>query len=364
MKYKIAISLIKGIGPVLIRNLVTYLGDIEVLFKEKKSTLMKIPGIGMSQAEIIANSTPLKKAEEELEFVEKNNIKVSFLLDDDYPVRLRNCNDAPIILYHKGNHSLEGRHILSVVGTRNITEEGKINTYNLIKDIAAKFPGAIIISGLAYGVDIYAHRAALEFGLPTIAVLAHGLDRIYPRLHEHEADQMIRNGALVTEFRKGTIPEKQNFVKRNRIVAGMSDATIVIESAEKGGSLITAHMAHSYNRDVLSLPGRITDNYSKGCNKLIKTNVAALIENANDIAYALNWEIQGSSDGAKQLSLFDLPKGDAGVIYNVVKQEREASVNLIGLKTGFSIGKVSSLLLQLEFDNMVKSLPGNMYRCL
>ncbi len=365
MKYKIAISLIKGIGPVLVRNLVAYLGDAEALFKEKESSLLKIPGIGSVQAGLIAKARPLERAEEELEYIQKNNIKASFFLDDSYPSRLRNCNDAPILLYHKGNHTLEGRKILSVVGTRKITEEGKINTFNLIKDIAAKFPEAVIVSGLAYGVDIFAHRAALECGLPTIAVLAHGLDRIYPRLHSHEADQLQSTGALVTEYTKNTNPDKPNFVKRNRIVAGMSDATIVVESAEKGGALITAYLAHSYNRDVLALPGRISDDYSKGCNKLIKKNVAALIEDANDIAYAMNWEVNDvTSQQARQLSLFELPKGDLGVVYNVLKQEREASVNLLGMKTGFSVGKVSSLLLQLEFDKIVKSLPGNMYRCL
>ncbi len=364
MKYKIAISLIKGLGPVLARNLVAYLGDAEALFKENKTTLLKIPGIGPAQASRILSSNTIQRAEEEIEFIQKHDISASFFLDDNYPERLRNCNDGPIVLYHRGNHSLQGRKILSVVGTRQITEEGKINTANLIKDIAAKFPEAVIVSGLAYGVDIYAHRAAIEAGLPTLAVLAHGLDRIYPNLHRKEAIELQNNGALVTEFTKNTTPERQNFVKRNRIVAGMADATIVIESAEKGGALITAHLAHSYNRDVLALPGRPGDEFSKGCNKIIKTNVAALIEDANDIAYALNWEIQLEKESIKQLSLFELPKGDLGVIYNILRQEKEASVNLISLKTGFPVGKISSLLLQLEFQSLVKCLPGNIYRCL
>jgi len=362
LKFKIACGLIKGLGPVLIRNIVAYLGEPEALFKEKEKTLLKIPGIGPKQAATIVNSNTLDRAEAELEFIHSNGIKATFFLDDDYPVRLNQCDDAPIVLYQKGSHKLVDSKMISVVGTRQVTERGKDITRKIIQGVAEKFPNTTIVSGLAYGVDIYAHRAALEFGLPTIGVLAHGLDRIYPQIHSAEAGKMLDKGALLTEFMSGTNPDKQNFVKRNRIIAGLADATLVIESAEKGGSLITAHLAQSYNRDVLAVPGRVDDELSKGCNKLIKTNIAAMVEDAGDIGYALNWEPVGTGLQARQLSMFELPKGEAGDIYNILRQEKEATINYLSLKTGMPVNKVSSLMLQLEFDGLVKSLPGNVFR--
>ncbi|TLX76146.1 DNA-protecting protein DprA [Labilibacter sediminis] len=364
LKYKIAVSLIKGLGPKLIRNVIAYLGDVEAIFSEKEKMLTKIPGIGEKQAAVIIRSSPLERAKKEVEFIEKHNLKATFFLDDDFPSRLNNCEDAPVMLYHKGNHSLVGSKMLAVVGTRQVTENGKENCRALIRDIAHKYPETIIVSGLAYGVDICAHRAALEFGLPTIAVLAHGLDRIYPGMHRNTAKELLHSGALLTEFTSGTNPDRQNFVKRNRIVAGMTDATLVVESAIKGGALLTAHMAQSYNRDVLAFPGRVDDEYSKGCNKIIKSNVAAMVENVNDLEYALNWEPCHGSDGSKQLSMFNQPEGDAGIIYNMVQQEKEISVNLLSIKLDMPVSKIASLMLQLEFDGLVKNLPGNVYRCL
>ncbi len=364
LRYKIALSLVKGLGPVLIRNLVAYLGSVEAVFHEKERVLIKIPGIGKKQASIISNSNTIERAEQEIDFIDKNSLKASFFLDDAFPVRLNQCEDAPVLIYHKGNHSLDTNKMLAVVGTRNVTENGKDNCRNLIKRIADYYPNTTIVSGLAYGVDICAHRAALEVGLPTIAVLAHGLDRVYPRLHTDTAEKLLSKGALVTEFNSGTNPDRQNFVKRNRIIAGLSDATLVVESAAKGGSLITAHLAQSYNRDVLAFPGRVDDEFSKGCNKLIKTNVAAMVEGIDDLEYALGWERKDKSPEAKQLSMFTQPEGDSGIIYNLLRQEKEATLNLMSLKTGMPVNKISSLMLQLEFDGLVKSLPGNVYRCI
>ena len=364
LKYKVAISLIKGLGPKLIRNVIAYLGDVEAVFLEKENVLSKIPGIGEKQAKAIAKSNPLGRAEEEIEFIERHNIDATFFLDDNFPSRLNNCEDGPVIIYSKGNHCLGGKKIVSIVGTRKVTEDGKQNCRNLVNDLAKRYPDLTIVSGLAYGIDICAHKAALEFGLPTIAVLAHGLDRIYPSLHRNVAKEMLNEGALLTEFISKTNPDKPNFVKRNRIVAGLSDATIIVESAEKGGALITAHLAQSYNRDVLAFPGRVDDEYSKGCNKLIKGNIAALIENADDLEYALNWEREsGENKNSKQLTMFNEPEGELGEIYNLVRQEKEVSVNFISIKTGIPVAKISTLLLQLEFDGLLKSLPGNMYRC-
>ena len=361
LKYKIAISLVKGLGPKLVRNIIAYLGDVEAMFFEKERVLAKIPGIGVKQAASIVNASPLERAEEEIEFITKHKIKATFFLDDDFPARLNNCEDGPVMLYGKGNHGLGGKRLLSVVGTRKVTEEGKQNCRNLIRDLAKSHPDVTIVSGLAYGVDICAHKAALEFGLPTIAVLAHGLDRIYPTMHRNVAKEMLSQGALLTEFMSKSNPDKPNFVKRNRIVAGLTDATLVVESAEKGGALITAHLAQSYNRDVLAFPGRVDDEYSKGCNKLIKSNIAALVEGAKDVAYALNWE-EESKGG--QLSMFDQPEGELGEIYTLIRQEKEASVNFLSIKTEMGIAKVTSILFQLEMDGWVKCLPGNIYRCL
>ena len=361
LKYKIAISLVKGLGPKLIRNIVAYLGDVEAMFFEREGVLSKIPGIGTKQAASIVNASPLERAEEEIEFITKHGIKPIFFLDDDFPSRLNNCDDGPVMLYSKGNHSLGGKRLLSVVGTRKVTEEGKQNCRNLIKDLSKTHPDVTIVSGLAYGVDICAHRAALEFGLPTIAVLAHGLDRIYPTMHRNVAKDLLGTGALLTEFMSKSNPDKPNFVKRNRIIAGLSDATIVVESAEKGGALITGHLAQSYNRDVLAFPGRVDDEYSKGCNKLIKMNIAALIEGAKDVAYALNWEEETQGT---QLSMFNEPEGEQGEIYKLIRQEKEASVNFLSITTGMPVAKVSSVLFQLEMDGWVKCLPGNIYRCL
>ncbi|SMO32947.1 DNA processing protein [Saccharicrinis carchari] len=359
-----ALSLIKGLGPKLIRSVVAYLGDVEAVFTEKERVLSKIPGIGTRQASLIANAHPWERVAQEIAFIQKHNIQTTFFLDDDFPARLNNCEDGPVMLYRKGEHILGGQKVLSVVGTRKVTEEGKKNCRDLIRDLAANHPDLAIVSGLAYGVDICAHRAALEFGLPTIAVLAHGLDRIYPALHRSEATELLHRGALLTEFMSETNPDKQNFVKRNRIVAGLSDATVVVESAAKGGALITAHLAQSYNRDVLAFPGRADDEFSRGCNKLIKTNVAALIENAADLEYALGWEVEDQRGEAQQLNFFNEPTGELGVIFNLIRKEKVASVNYLSISTGIPVAKISTLLLQLEFDGLLKSLPGNMYRCL
>jgi DNA processing protein len=363
LKYQIALSLIKGLGPVLIRNIIAYLGDVEAVFKEKERVLAKIPGIGTKMAGVIVRSNPMKRAEQELEFMFKYQVNASFFLDKNFPSRLNQCIDAPVILYHKGKSALENQKMLAIVGTRQISERGKETTRNIIKDLATKFPQLTIVSGLAYGTDIHAHRAALQFGLPTVAVLAHGLDRIYPHLHKHTALELMNSGALVTEFMSTTNPDKQNFVKRNRIVAGLCDAALLIESASKGGALITAQLAHSYSRDVLAIPGRIDDSLAKGCNHLIKTNVAAMVENADDIGYALNWDVH-QQESAQQLNMFLPPEGEKGDIYNMVRQQKEISLDELCMKLGVPVNRMAPHLLQLEFDGLIKSLPGNRVRCL
>jgi len=304
LKYKIAITLIPGIGSITAKKLIAYVGSIEGVFKEKLTNLLKIPGIGKNLANEIYSQDVIGKAEEEIKFIEKYNISCLFYLDDDYPNRLKHCEDSPVTLFVKGNCNFNTPKILSIVGTRSATSAGKQICTNIIADLVKNHPDILIVSGLAYGIDIAAHKASLVNNIKTVAVLGHGLDSIYPSVHKIIATKIVKQGALISEFLSKTIIDKNNFVKRNRIIAGISDATLVVESGIKGGSLITANIANSYNRDVFAVPGRIDDKYSEGCNFLIKTNRAALVENASDINYMLGWESSKSEKRIIQKELF------------------------------------------------------------
>src|SRR6185436_1217929 len=288
LKYKIALTLISGVGNVIARNLVSYCGSVEGVFKESKKRLEKIPEVGPVTAEAIVKHRDFERAEKECLFIEKYKITPLFYLDKNYPSRLKNCSDAPVMLYYKGTADLNAQRIVAMVGSRSATEYGKSVTENLIADL--KNIKVIIVSGLAYGIDICAHKAALKNEMETIGVLAHGLDRVYPGLHKSIAEKMIGHGGLLTEYLTETNPDKENFPQRNRIVAGISDAVIIIEAAKKGGALITAEIANNYNRDVFAVPGKLNDIYSEGCNHLIKINKAALIESSKDIEYIMGWE--------------------------------------------------------------------------
>ena len=365
LQYQIALSLIKGIGPVLARNLIAYLGSEKAIFEEKKHAFEKIPGIGTNLSTLlkkIDKPALLKRAETEVAFIEKHKITTHFFTDEHYPRRLSFCEDAPLFLFSKGNVDFDTSKIIGIVGTRRPSDYGLSQCEKLIVDLAQRHPNTIIVSGLAYGIDICAHRAALRNNLPTLAVLAHGLDRIYPGTHTQTAREIMHHGALVTEFMTGTNPDKPNFVRRNRIVAGLCDAVVVIESAVKGGALITADIAASYGRDVLAYPGRVGDDTSSGCNRLIKTNVAALIESVEDLEYALGWESATKSQ-AIQGSLFavaDTPEEKA--IMNILLVEKEMNLNLLALKCAMPVGKVSATLLDLEFKGLIKSRPGGIYK--
>ena len=276
--YHIALTSIPNIGSITAKKLIAYTGSVSQIFNDKKSTLEKIPGIGAFNAQnIIQNKDfALNLAQHELSFIEKHNINALTYLEDNFPKRLIQCEDGPLVIFSNGEFNFNSQKVISIVGTRNATDYGKEFCENLIFDLMPHKP--LIVSGLAFGVDICAHKSAIKNNLPTIGVLAHGLDRIYPAIHTSTAKQMLENGGLVTEFRSGTNPDRENFPKRNRIIAGLSDLTIVIESSKKGGSLITADLANSYNRDVFALPGRINDTQSEGCNALIKQNKAHLIQ--------------------------------------------------------------------------------------
>jgi DNA processing protein len=363
LRYKIGVGLIKGIGPVLARQLIAYLGDEEAVFKESFQALSKIPGIGAVLAESIRQSDVLSRADAEISFVQKHNLDVLYFTDDRYPFRLRSCDDAPLLLYSKGNVDYNSLHLLSVVGTRRPSENGKGVCEKIIESLAGMFPDLIVVSGMAYGIDICAHRQSLKSGLATVGVVAHGLDRIYPPLHRDVAMQMLSNGALITEFMSGTDPDRQNFVRRNRIIAGLSDATLVVESGVKGGALITADIASSYQRDVLAVPGFPGVETSAGCNYLIKNNIAALVESADDVAAALNWEVAKQTAKAVQRRLFpEFSSPDEQILFEMLLQEGEMTASLLSARSGIAVSKVNALMLTLEFDGWVRAMPGSVFK--
>ncbi|MDY6800317.1 MAG: DNA-processing protein DprA [Bacteroidota bacterium] len=364
LKYKIALSLIPKVGHITAKKLVAYVGDFEGVFKESKKSLLKIPDIGQTLANNIVHSNVLPLAEKEIEFIKKNNIRVIFYLDKEYPERLKHCADAPILLYAKGKLPLNHRKVLSIVGTRKATDEGISFCKNLVTALADRGHNPIIVSGLAYGIDATAHNAALDNNLATVAVLGHGLDIIYPASHKSLAKKIIDNGLLITDFPSKSKRDKNNFVKRNRIIAGLSDATIVIESGKKGGALITADIANSYNRDVFAVPGRVTDTYSKGCNQLIKTNKAALLEKVEDIEYILGWEPENKMNQKDiQRHLFVELNDEEKIIVEILKSNtKELPIDTICLKAQMPTSKVSPILLELEFKGILKTLPGKTYK--
>lgn len=359
--YQIGLTLINGIGDINAKALLAYCGSAKEVFKQKRSALQKIPGIGeINAAAILKSSGVLLRAEEELDFIAKHKIKALFFTHNDYPTRLRYCSDSPIMLYYKGNADLNCERIIGVVGTRKPSDYGKTITRNLINDLSDS--GALIISGLAYGVDVLAHKTALENNLQTVGVIGHGLDRIYPQEHDKIAKRMIHQGGLLTDFMSGTNPDAVNFPKRNRIVAGLCDALVVVESKRTGGSLITATIANSYNKDVFAFPGQANFSLAEGCNGLIKRNRAALIENAEDLLYAMQWqENDKPQKSSKQIPLLLNLSEEEKMIIHLFSEKKTIHVDEICSAIQQPVSKVSALLLQLEFSNLIKSKPGKLY---
>lgn len=353
--------MLNGIGHVMAKNLIAYVGSVEGVFKEKKQTLAKIPGIGEVRAKAIANHQVLERADKEVEFLIKNNLSTHFFLDANYPHLLKECADGPILLYGKGNLPINRGKFVSIVGTRQATEEGKENCRKLIFELAAYMPQITIVSGLAYGIDITAHKAALEAGVATIIIPAHGLDRVYPAAHRSVALKSMEQGGMLTEFLSGTTPDRQNFVQRNRIIAGLSDALVVIESKENGGSLITAEIANSYNRDVFAFAGRSSDVASRGCNNLIKRNGAALIDGAEDLLSAMRWEC-GVAKPIQATIDYEMEEHELQVIALLRASDAGMQLNDLARKMQMSVAALSSTLLQMEFKGLVKPFPGNLYR--
>ena len=359
--YKIGITLIPGVGDVNGKKLIAYCGGAEAIFKEKKKNLLKIPGIGEATVNSIISQKVLERAEKEIEFIDKYKITPLFFSDKAYPQRLKHCTDSPLMLYYMGNTDLNNPRIISIVGTRRASEYGREICNKIIEGLTDL--NVLVISGLAYGIDTNAHKTALKNNLATVGILAHGLDRIYPGANKSLAEKMVLNGGLLTDFLSKTNPDRENFPKRNRIIAGISDATIVIESAIKGGALITANIANSYNRDVFAVPGKLTDKYSEGCNFLIKTNRAALIQTAKDVKYIMRWESESNKTG-RQKKLFIELKPEEELVIDILKEKEEVGIDYIVLKSKLSNTKIASILLNLEFEGIVKCMPGKMFKYL
>ncbi len=308
---------------------------------------------------------PMRRAEAELRFMEEHRVRALTLNSDDYPQRLTECPDAPIVLYYTGNADLNQAKVISIVGTRQITAYGQDLIRRFISELRAYCPQVLIVSGLAYGVDINAHRQALENGYETVGVLAHGLDQIYPYRHRDTAAQMLNHGGLLTEFMSQTNADKPNFVRRNRIVAGMADSVILIESAVKGGGLITAEIAQSYARSVFAFPGNVGQPFSEGCNNLIRDNGAGLISNAQDFVKAMGWmdetlRQRANADGIER-NLFPELTPEEQQVVSLLKETNDLQLNIITVKTGIAIGRLTALLFQLEMKGVVRPMAGGMY---
>ena len=357
--YEIALTLIKGIGKIRIRNLISIYGSAEQVFS-RKSINTRISGLGDIIISESDRDEALRRAEAEVKFIEKNNITTYFVLDEEYPYRLRECEDAPTILYRRGEANLDAEKLVAVVGTRNMTAYGRELTDNFICQIPKTIGNIAIVSGLAYGVDGEAHKAALRENIPTIGVVGHGLDMVYPKRHKQLAENILeRGGAIVSEYPTNTVVDPSNFVQRNRIIAGLSDATVIIESACKGGALLTAQAANSYNRDVFAFAGRVDDKFSQGCNNLIKTNQAQMITDTADMLDILEWD--RSLRKPQQASMFVSLSDEEQRIVDKIR-DIPASANDLSRALGIPIQKLSAILVMLEFKGVIKMLPGNIYK--
>ena len=359
--YQLSLTLIPNIGPVQAKILLQHC-NAEEIFHAKKTFLEKIEGIGPIRAASIAAFKDFSQAEEEIKFIEKYKIKPLFLTDTDYPKRLLNCYDSPTLLFYKGDADLNAAKIVAIVGTRSHTDYAKQVTEKLVKELTEQ--NITVVSGLAFGVDGIAHKASVKNGLSTIGVLAHGLDQIYPAEHAGLAKDMIKHkGGLLTEFRSKSKPDKHNFPTRNRIVAGMSDATIVIETGLKGGSMITAELANSYNKDVFAIPGKVTDVKSSGCNYLIKNNKAMLLPDAAELIQVMQWEDKAKSKKEKrsQRELFIEMTAEEKIVVAILREKEAVHIDEINGKSGLSSSAVAGAMLNLELQGIISSKPGKMY---
>ncbi len=359
--YQVALTMVPNIGAIQAKILADHFITAENIFTAKKKDLECIEGIGSIKADSIKKFDNFKGAEAELLFIEKYQIQAFFLTDNAYPKRLLGCYDPPTVLYYKGNADLNQTKIVSIVGTRHNSDYGRALTEQLVEGLQSL--NVLVLSGLAYGIDAIAHKAAVHNNLSTVGVLAHGLHTIYPPAHEPLAKQMLHNGGLLTEFGKDTAPDRHNFPRRNRVVAGMADCTVVVETAVKGGSMITAELANGYNRDVFAYPGKTTDSRSTGCNHLIKNNKAILLTGPDDLVEQMGWVNKKKQPKVQRQLFLSLTPGQQ-LLVDILKEKDSLHVDELFLKSGMNSSMVAATMLELEFENIIASLPGKMYKLL
>ena len=359
--YQLALTLVPNIGDVHAKILIQHLGDAKSVFTAKQNILEKIEGIGSVRARSIKQFDAYKSAEDEIKFIEKYKIKTLFITDRDYPKRLLNCYDSPTILFYKGAADLNASRIVAIVGTRTNTEYGKQFTEKLVKDLEDQ--NIIIISGLAFGIDAIAHKCALKNNIPTVGVVGHGLDKMYPYEHTGMAKEMVKQGGgILSEFFSGTKPDKHHFPLRNRIVAGLSDATVLVETNVKGGSMITAKLADAYNRDVFAVPGRTNDKASSGCNHLIKHNKAIMLTDSEELLEVMGWMEKKKNASKKQRELFIELTAEEKIVLQLLQEKETVHIDEINLKSGLNSSAVAAAILNLELQNILASLPGKQYK--
>tara|TARA_R110002049_G_scaffold307520_1_gene508226 strand:- start:37429 stop:38616 length:1188 start_codon:yes stop_codon:yes gene_type:complete len=357
--YTLALQQVQNIGDITAKKLISHCGTAEAVLKEKKQNLLKIDGIGSALLSDLHQTKYLTIAEKEIQFIKDNGIDYVFFQEDAYPEKLKHCIDGPILLFQTGHINLERKRIISIVGARKITTYGIAFCEQLIETLVPYNP--VIVSGFAYGADITAHKAAIKNNLQTVACLAHGLDQIYPKTHKKYMVDVEKHGGFFTEFTSYDNFDKQNFLKRNRIIAGVSQATIVIESAEKGGSLVTADIANSYDREVFAVPGRTSDTQSVGCNNLIKHQKAHMLSNPLDVPYILNWDLGDAKKPTIQKQLFVELDATEKTIYNYLKEHEKQQLDVIAITCHLPIFKVASVLLNMELKGVIRPLPGKLF---
>lgn len=361
----LALTRVRGLGAAAVCAILRTVEHPELIFENLDSLDDIIPNAGAELRAALSDHEPMERAKAEQEFIEEKGIRAICLGDDDYPYRLSECDDAPPVIYTLGNANLNAQHIVSVVGTRRATEYGKDLCSSLVSDLARLLPGTLIVSGLAYGIDVCAHRAAIKCGLPTLGVLAHGLDRIYPSSHRSVAKEMLKDGGLLSEYMSKTEPFRSNFLQRNRIVAGLADATVVVESPSHGGSLVTSSIAQSYARDCFAFPGRVNDQFSIGCNELIARNSAALITSAHDLIEAMNWSSAVKGNAPVEQELFPQLSQLEQELLDLLRVHSEGlQINQIVIALDISVSKIMPVLFELEMKNLIRAVAGGKYRAI
>lgn len=366
LRNTIALMNVKGVNCNIAHQLIDTFGSAQAIFNADKATLLSIPRIGQALADSLTDARIFDEADKEIRFIEDHKIRPLLYGNDDYPKRMAECPDAPVILYQLGQSITEQKHTIGIVGTRQCTQYGRDITTRFVQELHEAVPDLVVISGLALGIDITAHRAALQNNVPTIAVMAHGLDRIYPQQHRDDARRIIaEGGAIITEYKSGTQPEKPHFLARNRIVAGLSDAVLVAESKDRGGSLVTASIAIDYNRDVFAFPGRVGDSRSEGCNRLIRLNRAGLITCAKDFIESMNWGNANARPKSIQQSIpfeEDNLSRNARLIIDVLRDRGDQRLAQLSEATGLDHSTLYEELLDLEVDGKIRSTPGGLYQ--